>query len=186
VRNIIARDNYVDTYKCLFAGLPRFNKEPALQRSAVNALCPNAETTYLKELWPQRDKFFSDYTLFSQFNEKLKEKFVRYMESGLGSNYDHELYTKIAQCPDISLIKTTIAHRDYMLTLELYKIKKELVDVDSLEKLQAIISRFDTLEGYVNSSKIELTKNCENFSFEIEKVRARIEKLLHDFKENKE
>jgi hypothetical protein len=73
-----------------------------------------------------------------------------------------------------------------MLTLELYKIKKELVDVDSLEKLQSIISRFDTLEGYVNSSKIEITKDCENFSFEIEKVRARIEKLLHDFKENKE
>ena len=186
VRNIIMRDNYVDTYKCLFAGLPRFNKEPALQRSTVNALCPNAETTYLKELWPLRDKFFSDYTHFSQFNEKLKEKFVRYMESGLGSNYDHELYTKIAQCPDTSLIKTTIAHRDYMLTLELYKIKKELIDVDSLETLQAIISRFDTLEGYVNSSKIELTKNSEPFDFEIEKVRARIEKLLHDFKENKE
>jgi len=184
VRNTIMRDNYVDTYKCLFAGLPRFNIEPALQRSAVNALCPNADTTYLKELWPLRDKFFSDYTFFSQFNDKLKEKFVRYMQSGLTANYDHEFYKKMAQCPDISLISTTVAHRDYTLTLELYKIKKELLTIDSIETLQSLVARIDILEGYVNSDKIRLTKDCEPFDFELEKVRARAEFLSQKLKQN--
>ncbi len=110
-----------------FAGMPRFDKSPYRERWLINHLHPGAADLYYRCFWPIRDKYFSDFTYYTDMHENLqalvRKRFVTDLEMSL-ENLPY--LNRLLDCPDTEWNRDVHACIENILRLEYLELKLAL------------------------------------------------------------